>query len=114
MPIITIDQTGANWNRFGSPPNRELAFNTGTIHLTLGQEVLIVNDRSPCARGVWTNHENLHVRGNADILTRMPRRFTADPSLRAIRGPHYYTIERGENLSNLIRPGQRPKIPRIP
>ncbi len=197
VPVITIDQTGTNWNLFGLPPNQEFAFNTGTIRITLRQEVFIANDLSSCARGVWAVHENLHVRDNAAILTRMPAEIAADPSLQAIfrdkqrfprgdfaliqqaaenmigdifrrltgnaarghdtrreysrvnqeiirtcPGPHFHTVERGENLSllsefyygtqrhymklydhnravigsnpNLIRPGQKLEIPRIP
>ncbi|MBL8231075.1 MAG: LysM peptidoglycan-binding domain-containing protein [Bryobacterales bacterium] len=83
-PRLTIDLRGCNFSLFGTPPNEEFAFNTGTMALTLNQEVFIANDLSPCAQGVWAQHEAIHVRDNAAVLARMPTEIANDPSLQAI------------------------------
>jgi hypothetical protein len=84
VPRLTIDQRGMNFSLFGTPPNQEFAFNTGTMALTLNQDVFIANDLSPCAQGVWAQHEAIHVRDNAAVLAKMPAEIANDPSLQAI------------------------------
>lgn len=83
-PRITIDQRGINFSLFGTPPNQEFAFDTGTMALTLRQEVFIANDLSACAQGIWAQHEAIHVRDNAAVLARMPTEIANDSSLQAI------------------------------
>ena len=75
IPKITSDQTGLNYETRNG--NTEFRFKTGTLKLTLRQEVHVSTALSPCARTVWLQHEQKHVLDNERLMSRM------DPDLRA-------------------------------
>jgi phage tail protein X len=83
-PIITIDQTGLSYRQRQGPAGLEFSFDTGTLRLTLRQEMLISNALSRCAQQKWIAHENGHVRDNQSVMTRMDPAIRADPTLRSI------------------------------
>ena len=78
-PVININQTGLRWTTRAS--GREFQFDTGTLQLTLRQEIHISRDLSPCTRTIWLQHEQKHVADNEAIMGRMDRELRADPEL---------------------------------
>lgn len=56
----------------------EFIFQTGTMVLTLSQDVFIDHTLSNCAQGKWLDHELGHVRDNANLTRGM------EPSVRAL------------------------------
>ena len=83
-PIIRIDQTGLSFRQRQGPTGPEFQFDTGTLTLTLRQEMLISNTLSNCAQQKWIVHENGHVRDNQRIMTQMDATIRADPTLQSI------------------------------
>ena len=76
IPVIRHDFTGLNFHtRLGGT---EFRFNTGTLALTLRQEVHVSNGLGPCARTVWLQHENLHLADNSRLLGDLDRELRAD------------------------------------
>ena len=75
IPKITSDQTGLNYDTRAS--GTEFRFKTGTLKLTLQQEIHVSTALNPCARTVWLQHEQKHVLDNERLMSRM------DPELRA-------------------------------
>jgi hypothetical protein len=82
VPMIRTDQTGLQYQTRNH--DTEFLFNTGTLRLTLSQEIHMSNDLSDCTREVWVEHERKHVRDNEQILTRMDAALRADPQFAAI------------------------------
>ena len=83
-PAIRIDQTGLSYNQQHGPTGVEFRFDTGTLTLTLRQDVLISNTLSNCAQQKWAAHENGHVTDNQTVMTRMDAEIRADPALQTI------------------------------
>ena len=78
-PVIRIDQTGMSWKtRHG---RAEFQFDTGTLQLTLRQEIHISRALSVCSRTIWLQHEQKHVSDNEAIMGRMDRELRADSEL---------------------------------
>lgn len=77
IPIIRSDQTGLHYHTRNN--GTEFRFNTGTLQLTLRQEIHISRALSPCARTIWSQHEQKHAQDNERLMSRM------DPGLRADR-----------------------------
>ena len=77
IPIITIDQTGLQYHTRNS--GTEFRFNTGTLRLTLRQEIHISRALTPCAQTIWLQHEQRHVQDNEQLM------FSMDPNLRTDR-----------------------------
>lgn len=75
IPIINSDQRGLQYQTRMN--GTEFRFNTGTLALTLRQEIHLSSGLSQCARTIWLQHEQKHVRDNERIMARM------DPALRA-------------------------------
>ena len=80
--MIRTDQTGLQYQTRNN--GNEFLFNTGTLRLTLSQEIHMSSDLSDCARGVWVEHERKHVRDNEQIMTRMDAALRADLQFAAI------------------------------
>lgn len=76
IPNIADDQTGLVFETRAN--NTEFRFTTGTLTLTLRQEIHISNALSPCARTVWLQHENKHVQDNERLMGRMNAELRAD------------------------------------
>jgi peptidoglycan hydrolase-like protein with peptidoglycan-binding domain len=76
IPIIRQDQTGLNYDTRDS--NSEFRFNTGTLKLTLRQEIHVSSALSPCAKTVWLQHEQKHVQDNERIMARMDTELRAN------------------------------------
>ena len=83
-PIITIDQRGLSYRQRQGPAGPEFSFDTGTLTLTLRQEMSISNALSSCAQQKWIVHENGHVRDNQSVMTQMDAAIRADLTLRSI------------------------------
>lgn len=83
-PIMTIDQRQLQYRQRQTPGGIEFSFDTGTLTLTLRQELLIADSLSACARGRWLTHENGHARDNQNVMSRMDAAIRADPTLQPI------------------------------
>jgi|ERR1041384_2739699 hypothetical protein len=83
-PIITIDQTGLSYKQRHGQTGVEFSFDTGTLMLTLRQEVLISNALSNCAQQKWAVHENGHVLDNQTIMSHMDAAIRIDRTLQNI------------------------------
>lgn len=77
IPIIAHDFTALAFHTRNS--GTEFRFNTGTLSLTMRQEVHVSNGLGPCARTVWLKHEMLHVGDNARLLADLEPALRADP-----------------------------------
>ena len=82
VPIIHSDQTGLAYHTRNS--GTEFIFNTGTLALTLRQEIHLSNALSPCARTIWHQHELKHTRDNEQLMARMDRVLRADQEFQDI------------------------------
>lgn len=82
VPIIQSDQTRLQYHTRNG--GTEFIFNTGTLALTLRQEIHLSNALSPCARTVWHQHELKHVRDNEALMPRMDRELRADQEFQDI------------------------------
>lgn len=76
MPIIRSDQTGLQYHTRNN--GTEFRFNTGTLRLTLRQEVHLSRALNPCAQTIWLQHEQKHVRDNEQLMGRMDQELRAD------------------------------------
>jgi|SRR5579884_2855210 len=76
VPIIRSDQTGLQYSTRNH--DSEFIFNTGTLHLTLRQEIHLSEGLSPCARTIWLQHELKHVRDNEAIMSRIDAELRKD------------------------------------
>jgi hypothetical protein len=83
-PIVTIDESGLMYRQRQGPSGPEFSFDTGTLRLTLRQDMLIANSLSVCAQQKWTTHELGHVRDNQQVMTQMDPSIRSDPTLQAI------------------------------
>jgi len=83
-PIITIDQTALQYRQRQGVAGVEFSFDTGTLRLTLRQDMPISNTLSACAQQKWAGHETGHVTDNQQVMTQMDAAIRADPTLQAI------------------------------
>jgi len=58
--------------------NTEFRFNTGTLKLILRQEIHLSQALGLCARTIWLQHEQKHVRDNEQLMTQMDGKLRAD------------------------------------
>ncbi len=77
LPSISDDQTGLNFNMRNG--NTQYIFDTGTLILTLRQQIFLLNSLGHCARSYWLRHEMHHVRDNVNIMNRIDSVLRADP-----------------------------------
>lgn len=84
MPIITTDQRGLQYDTRPRQHPTDFRFRTGVLRLTLRQTIYIANNLSACARGIWAQHEQDHVRDNQGIMGQMDRQIRAHRNLRTI------------------------------
>jgi len=76
VPIIRSDQTALQYHTRNR--GTEFRFNTGTLRLTLRQEIHLSRALSPCAQTIWLQHEHKHVHDNEQIIGQMDRELRAD------------------------------------
>jgi len=94
IPIIRSDQTGLRYQTRNH--DSEFMFNTGTLHLTLLQEIHMSDGLSMCARTIWLQHEHL----------------TSDAAARQDTQQEYQSVDRqvrlrcGQTLRPLVRRGE--------
>ncbi len=84
VPILNVDQTGLQYEQRRVGRNIEFRFNTGTLQLTLRQEIYMSNTASACERRIWETHERAHVTDNVGVLPQLDAAIRRDPTLRAI------------------------------
>jgi nucleoid-associated protein YgaU len=84
VPVLTVDQTGLQYEQRPAQSGVEFRFNTGTLTLRLRHDIYISSELSPCTRNIWAQHENLHVADNNRLLGRMDSEIRSEPTLRAI------------------------------
>jgi hypothetical protein len=80
IPVLRIDQTALHYET----RNNDFRFNTGTLRLTLRQEIHLSNALSQCAQTIWLQHEQKHVRDNERLVSRMEAELRADSQFAAI------------------------------
>src|SRR5215470_4298681 len=83
-PTINIDMTGLNYRQRQGPAGPEFQFDTGTLKLTLRQEMFISNTLSKCAQKKWIAHENGHVADYQAVMAQMDPAIRADPTIQRI------------------------------
>jgi peptidoglycan hydrolase-like protein with peptidoglycan-binding domain len=76
IPHIRSDQRGLQYDTRNN--GGEFRFRTGTLLLTLRQEIHVSNALSPCARTVWLQHEMKHVHDNERAMSQMDARLRAN------------------------------------
>jgi len=76
IPTIRSDQTQLQYHTRNS--GTEFRFNTGTLQLTLRQEIHVSRALSPCAQMIWLQHEQKHVQDNERLMSRMDHELRAD------------------------------------
>ena len=76
IPKIVSDQRHLHFETRNN--DTEFRFDTGTLQLTLRQEIHISNALCPCARTVWLQHENKHVQDNERLMQRMDSELRAN------------------------------------
>jgi hypothetical protein len=79
IPVIVSDQTGLQYHTRNS--DAEYRFNTGTLSLTLRQQIHVSSALSPCARAVWLQHEAKHLRDNERVMTQMDAALRRNPEI---------------------------------
>lgn len=86
VPILRVDQTGLQYEQRNAPGGGgiEFRFSTGTLRLTLRQEIYMSSSASACERRFWEPHERAHVTDNAAILPQLDAAIRADATLSAI------------------------------
>jgi hypothetical protein len=82
VPIIRSDQTRLHYHTRNG--RTEFIFNTGTLALTLRQEIHLSSALNSCARTIWHQHELKHVRDNEQLMPRMDRELRADQEFQDI------------------------------
>lgn len=82
VPIIRSDQTRLQYHTRNG--GTEFIFNTGTLALTLRQEIHLSRALSLCARTIWHQHELKHTRDNEQLMARMDRELRADQEFQDI------------------------------
>lgn len=76
IPIISSDQTGLQY--YTRNHNTEFIFNTGTLRLTLRQQIHMSRGLSLCARTIWLQHEQKHIRDNEALMARIDAELRRD------------------------------------
>jgi len=76
IPKILSDQTGLQY--YTRNHDSEFMFNTGTLRLTLRQQIHMSRGLSLCARMIWLQHEQKHVRDNEAIMARIDAELRKD------------------------------------
>ena len=76
IPIVRADQTGLHYHTRNG--GTEFRFNTGTLKLTVRQEIHVSNALSPCARTIWGQHEQKHAQDNKRLAAKMDAELRAD------------------------------------
>jgi len=84
VPTLRVDQTALQYEQRRAGGGVEFRFNTGTLLLTLRQQIYMVNSVRACERGVWEPHERAHAADNVALLPRLDAAIRANPALRMI------------------------------
>ncbi|MEO1105099.1 MAG: peptidoglycan-binding domain-containing protein [Pseudomonadota bacterium] len=77
IPVIRHDFRSLNFHTRNG--GTEFRFNTGTLPLTLRQEIHVSNALGPCAQTIWLQHEMLHAGDNSRLLDDLEPALRADP-----------------------------------
>ncbi|MEO1993965.1 MAG: LysM peptidoglycan-binding domain-containing protein [Planctomycetaceae bacterium] len=72
VPRTTRDLTAVSFKQQRSSGTIEFTFDSGTLGLSLHQDVYIANDLTPCEQMKWAVHEQHHVSDNRDVMDQMP------------------------------------------
>ena len=103
LPTLRIDQRGLLYAQRLNSGRVEFSFDTGTLRLTLRQEIFIANDIPACAQGVWISHENGHVTDNQRLMGGMERAIRRESRLQPIFfSPRWYPRASFSNIENTI------------
>lgn len=84
VPTLRVDQTGLRYEQRRAARGVEFRFNTGTLNLTLRQEIYMNSASSACERGIWELHERAHVADNVAVLPQLDAAIRRDATLNAI------------------------------
>lgn len=77
IPTVITDQTQLNFQTKSN--GTQFQFDTGTLQLTLQQEIHLSQALSLCARNLWQQHEQEHVWDNEQLMSHMDAKLRADP-----------------------------------
>lgn len=83
-PRITIDQTGLYFPQRRGTQGLEFQFQSGTLLITLKQDIFLDNTLSTCAQGKWEAHERVHVQDNQRVTRSMEPSLRREPKLQGI------------------------------
>jgi LysM domain len=98
LPIINIDMSQLKFRERRAPAGQEFQFDSGTLTLTLREEMLISSTLSNCAQKKWIEHENEHVRDFQRIMLQMGDKIKANNTLnRYLINPQWLPSPDGQN-----------------
>lgn len=77
-PSLHFETKQLNFETVTNKKGTEFRFKSGTLPLTLSQQILIDDSLSECARKIWLAHEQGHVTDNDAVLTQMETELRKD------------------------------------
>jgi hypothetical protein len=83
-PSLHFETKQLNFETLSNKSGTQFRFKTGTLPLTLSQEILIADTLSECARKIWLEHEQGHVGDNDAVLGQMEAELRKDTSFAEI------------------------------
>lgn len=84
VPRCRVNQSGLQYEQRRTRAGIQFRFQTGTLALSLLQDIYIANNISSCAQDIWAEHEQEHIRDNQQVMNRMERRIRAHRRLQNI------------------------------
>lgn len=82
VPRIETNQTRLQFSTRNN--GTEFIFNTGTLALSLSQEIHLSRELSACARNIWHQHELKHVRDYERLMAQLERELRANQDFQRI------------------------------
>jgi hypothetical protein len=84
VPVLRVDQSGLQYEQRSAGGGTEFRFKTGTLLLTLRQQIYMVSTVPTCERTVWEPHERAHADDNVALLPQIEPAIRRDASLGTI------------------------------
>jgi len=77
MPKVRVDQTKMQWEQRRSTKGVQFRFKSGTLKLTILQQIAMNATLNACEQKEWMKHEKLHVKDNFGLGPQLERDFRA-------------------------------------
>jgi hypothetical protein len=83
-PALQVDTTHVSFATRATRAAQEFRFDTGTLTITLHQQILVSNALAECPRTKWLEHEQDHARDNERVASRLEAPLRADAAFSAL------------------------------